>query len=504
FEIEFNPNETSWREVKIELWEGEDIILADATVPQSASSGQVIGIIDFDMIFNSQQVDAGLLAQLIQLTQSQTSSSQNQRSTLALKVILDDQEGQTTQQLNFSSGKATLMEQFEIDFNPNETSWREMKIELWDGQDIIIASTDIPLIEFMNIQQIRSFNLIGIEQTSYQGKIIGTVDIDMILKPDAGELNSDYDLTQQTVSSRQPQLGIQQGDIKQQENEQLSDLKSGIIDITVVSIRDMKIALINPENNVIKVVLDDQEGVTQQQLNFINGISKIGEQFEIEFNPNETSWREVKIELWEGEDIILADATVPLKEYLNKRMQKSCELIGSQDTLNEGNKIGIVDIDIIFKCELMNDQKNQEQQSQEGQILDTSPNNLQNQQQQEETNISPQNVSKERQFEGQQQQQPDLDRIDDLQNGIADVTILTLRDLLVSGVDIKNLMVKVVLDDQEGVTQQQSNFINGIATFGEQFEIEFNPNETSWREVKIELWEGEDIILADATVPVQR
>lgn len=42
-----------------------------------------------------------------------------------------------------------LFEEFEIDFNPNETSWREMKIELWDGQDIIIASTDIPVCFFI-------------------------------------------------------------------------------------------------------------------------------------------------------------------------------------------------------------------------------------------------------------------------------------------------------------------------------------------------------------------
>ncbi|KAA6346441.1 MAG: hypothetical protein EZS28_052091, partial [Streblomastix strix] len=105
---------------------------------------------------------------------------------------------------------------------------------------------------------------------------------------------------------------IPEGETIQQQIKDDYNYKKGTIDVTITSISEIFIEEGNEEPNILlKTTLDDQEGETNKTTN-VNGSADINEQFSFEFVPEETTWRHIRVELWDGDEIQVGAVEIPV------------------------------------------------------------------------------------------------------------------------------------------------------------------------------------------------
>ncbi|KAA6363027.1 MAG: hypothetical protein EZS28_041446, partial [Streblomastix strix] len=119
------------------------------------------------------------------------------------------------------------------------------------------------------------------------------------------EQQAEYQENEINQPNQQP---IQQQEVIQDRGALEEEIlyKKGTIEITVNSIKDITFIEDNgerriPENLSMKIILDDQEGTTNPVVyDTQQGQVEINEFFQFEFDPNETKWRNLKLQILEG------------------------------------------------------------------------------------------------------------------------------------------------------------------------------------------------------------
>ncbi|KAA6363166.1 MAG: hypothetical protein EZS28_041307, partial [Streblomastix strix] len=388
-------------------------------------------------------------------------------------------------------------ETFVYEVDPIATIDRDVFIELWDynsiGSNEKMGEVKLPIWTYVGSKKRENMGVVGVGKQ--YGKNVGIIDADFLYEissqqqqqqqqqqieyekdfiqdeqnPTSNE-NEQIPLTEEVQPAvyddeiiNQGQQQIEQAPEIIEEEDSLggfeqADYIKGSIDVVVIGVRDLNIGGIEGLTVYVKGQLGKLSGLTGIG-QIMNGGVKYQQQFELDYNPRETKQRKIRISLFEGsQNIKIGESLVSFVEFQNRQRQKSYDLIGLTGTQQEGIKIGVIDLELIYTPVYARKRT--------------------------KSNIEGVQSEKEQKEEGC--------GLDGFKKGKLYVTILGVSDLV--SMDSNGKTDPYVIVKFGGVEQKTKKVKDTLnAEFNETFVYEVDPIATIDRDVFIELWDYNSI-----------
>ncbi|KAA6394439.1 MAG: hypothetical protein EZS28_010036 [Streblomastix strix] len=437
---EFDPETAIAEERKIEAQEEAEEELKAAA--QQQQSLEQLGSADQTTDYKAGKVHITLVG-----VHDVVSLDAAEKSDPYFKVKFADSETQTKKLKNAMGGQYN--QDFTFDFDPNTTQDRELKLELWDydtvGKDDLIGKADIPIKIFRSVKKQIAVNINGTGDN--YGQRVGLLNAVVL-----------YEVPYEKVDIQTKEQSFEFTGV---------EYNAGKVTVKLINVSDVTAMDSNGKSDpYMKVRFDGNEYQTKKMKDVING--EFNEEFQFDFDPEQSAERQVLIELWDydtvGDNDQIGNARIQISEFRNKQRQINIDFRGVGKLY--GQKVGKLTTEVLYEVT---------------------------------------QTSKKSEPKTRQQSDKNTQIKQEYKAGKLNLNIIGVKEVAAADTNDKSdPYIVVKFAGIEDKTEKQNDATEAV--YNKQFTFDFDPDATEERQVNLELWDynaiGKNELLGKANVPI--